>query len=98
MRHNQLYSLGARNLLILNVPPIYRVENANSTGWTRAEIPTYNQRIERMIQKLSRRWPDFKVFALNVHDLLIDALDSPESFELAAGVKELHKTCAAYLV
>lgn len=97
----QLYDAGARNIAILNVPPIdrspgslkmdpaYRKIIAKAVG----EI---NWRLLQMVKYFNKNHPDTKMFYFDTNYVFTIALDKPSSFAETQGLKEVKTFCTAY--
>ncbi|KUJ14036.1 uncharacterized protein LY89DRAFT_590729 [Mollisia scopiformis] len=98
---SSLYGAGARNFLLLNVPPLERIwqppwvskEAIEKYG---SDAKMYNRRINRVAASLKAEFADANVFVYDVHRLFNEALDEPKRFEQLRGIKNTTEFCPSY--
>lgn len=98
-----LYGAGARNFLLLNVPPLERTSQladgevaANIRVKYKSDVGTYNKRIEDVAKGLKTRRGDANVFVTDTYSLFNKALDNPKSFETTNGILNTTTPCESY--
>lgn len=97
----QLYSYGARNFLLLNVPPIDRTPGsrilspANRTAEA-GYIGRFNFRHGALAWSLAGKHPDTTVFQLDTNYLFTRVIEDPTQFPETAGYRNTTNDCAAY--
>lgn len=95
---DRLYRLGARNFLIINVPPIDIVLNQNYARQIDLadQIREFNGRLINMHHKLLRRHHGATYFFYNVHKLWTQVVQKPESFRMTMSLKNVTGYCEYY--
>ena len=98
---DQLYQVGARNFLFINVPPVERspgtimqgpsVQNAEG-----ADIEAFNLGIQRLATNLSVTYNDTTVFHFDANAIFSQVLDDPSSYPQTALYRNTTGYCAAY--
>ena len=91
----QLYSWGARQFLLLNVPPIDRAQE-DRKGEIRRDVYEFNAHLERMHAKLVSRHPDAAFYLFDINTLWSEALDKPTKFTQTSKLKKLDEPCDIY--
>ena len=97
----QLYATGARNFLLINVPPInlspdFMSRGANAQKQVAAAIADWNGRVTGLAGSFSGQHPDTSVFAFDSHKLFSEILANPASHKETAGIKKTTSFCQAY--
>lgn len=93
----RLYDDGARNFLLLNVPPIERIGVAGKdTAQKRADVAEFNRLMRVTRNSLMREFGDINVRLFDTYQLWCDVLDHPDAFEQTKGITRLVDPCAAY--
>ena len=98
---DQLYKYGARNFLILNVPPLERAPVAVQAGQQSIEqharaVSDWNRLLAPVAQNLSATYPDVKAFVYDTYSLFNEILNSPSSNKETAGLKNTTTYCQTY--
>jgi hypothetical protein len=96
-----LYGTGARNFLLLNVPPLERCWQPPSVGQDvrdkyASDVGTYNRRVQNVAEGLKAEFKDANVFHFDVNTLFNQALDDPSRFEQLSGILNTTGFCPAY--
>jgi len=96
-----LYQTGARNFLILNVPPFDR--SPMLAGRDPALIPlmedtvaAYNKNLTKAIDYFGESHANTTVFQFDAHSLFSEILDWPCSHEATCAVQDTFTFCRAY--
>jgi phospholipase/lecithinase/hemolysin len=97
----QLYSVGARNFLFLNVPPISRAPTTTQKGNNASvleELDTkdFNHHVAAMARRFAHTHRDTTVFHFNTHSTFAAVLDDPAVFTQTAMYKNTTDYCTAY--
>lgn len=97
----QVYSVGARNFLFLNVPPVQRAPLTAAQGPTAeasegAAIEEWNNRLIDLTRQLRRNHPDVTTFTFDTYDLFNTVLNNPSIFPQTAQYKNTTGYCVAY--
>ena len=93
----RLYDDGARNFLLLNVPPIERIGVAGEdTAQKRADVEDFNRLLRVMRNSLMREFTDMSVRLFDTNKLWGDVLNDPDAFEQTKGITRLVDPCMAY--
>lgn len=98
---NSLYGVGARNFLLLNVPPIDRcfffppVSQEVKDNY-KADIATYNRHIQSVAGDLQGEFLPANVWVFDTNSLFNEALDDPMRFEQTKDIKNTDSFCPAY--
>ena len=98
---HQLYQSGARNFLILNVPPVNRAPLTTALGSSdiqleASDITDFNNRIQTLASNLTDEYSDTTVFVYDTRTLFNQVLDDPQQFNETAGYKNTTGYCVAY--
>lgn len=88
----QLYQSGARNYLIIDVPPINRGPDKQSKD----SIASWNAALTIMLTTLSNRYTDATFFRMGMHGLFDEVLDNVSVSNYTAGYKDTTTDCKAY--
>ena len=96
-----LYGAGARNFLLLNVPPLERTWQEEAVRKTRipkfkAGVVSWNQRIEQVVKGLKTQHSDASVFLFDTNQLLHQALDDPTRFPATRSIQNTSEFCKLY--
>ena len=97
----KLYTVGARNFVFLNVPPIQRspltAEQGEATvALQRNAVMDFNKGLDAMVKKFSATRPETTTYHLNTYDLFMEVLDNPTSYPQTAIYRNTTTFCAAY--
>jgi len=93
----RLYDDGARNFLLLNLPPMDRIGVAGEdTAQKRADVAEFNRLLRVMRNSLMREFADMSVRLFDTNKLWSDVLDDPDAFEQTKGITRLVDPCVAY--
>ncbi|KAF4976140.1 hypothetical protein FZEAL_7159 [Fusarium zealandicum] len=99
----KLYAEGARNFLLVNVPPIERAPRITGSSAAATRVPlarnatlSFNKHIEWLANRIRTRHTDTKVFLFDSHTLFNNVIDNPQQFEQTEGFKTTTKYCTAY--
>jgi lysophospholipase L1-like esterase len=98
---SSLYGTGARNFLLLTLPPLERVWQPPEIGQDiknkiGSDTAAYNARVRRVAGKLKTQFPDTNVFVFDVNKLFNRALDDPHQFEQLRGISNTTGFCPSY--
>ena len=98
---DELYQAGARNFLLLNVPPVNLAPFTTSQGASAisaegAAIEGFNNRISNLAYSVEYTYTDSTVFQFDTHSLFNQVLDYPAAYSQTAGYKNTTAFCAAY--
>lgn len=98
-----LYEEGARNFMLINVPPIDRapVTTGFSTAATRvpechAAIANWNERLQDLQTDLTAAYSDATVFYIDANTLFNDVIDDPTEFAATSTYQDTADYCAEY--
>lgn len=91
-RHRELvgdlYDLGARSFLLLNVPPLERAPRTTGSSAAEERIPieratvrVYNSRVEALQEDLQGDYDDITVFLYDISSLFERVIDDASQFE-----------------
>lgn len=93
----KLYSLGARNFLFMNVPPLDQIGEANEyTVHKRNDILAYNARLRQLRNAVVAELPDINTRLFDTRQLYADVIRTPERFEQTKGMTRMDRDCPAY--
>jgi phospholipase/lecithinase/hemolysin len=97
----QVIALGAKNILLLNVPPFDRAplqigQGPDSQAIAAAGIANFNARIVRLASSIERAHRGTVVFEFNTHELYTNALNDPTAYPETALYKNLTAFCNDY--
>ncbi|KAK4503901.1 hypothetical protein PRZ48_004816 [Zasmidium cellare] len=95
-----LYETGARNVVILNVPPIDRDPITTETGEAavesqRTDIAAWNGNVSRIVKNLNRK-PDATAFLFDTNALYNRVIDEPCSYPETCALKATSGYCPMY--
>lgn len=98
---NSLYGTGARNFLLMNVPPLERVWQPPSVPQSEkdkygSDALMYNRRIQRVASALKTEYHEANVWVFDVHKIVNEALDDPRRFPQTSGIKNMTEFCKKY--
>lgn len=98
---NSLYGTGARNFLLLNMPPLERCwqpgeDGPNISEKLKSDGAVYNQRIQQAAKGLKKTFKDTNVFLLDTDKLFNQALDDPKSFPQTSRILNTTEPCMEY--
>lgn len=98
---DELYYVGARNFLFVNVPPVDRAPlntatTADDQAAVKADILAWNTLLTTMAQDLKKTNPDVNIFTVDANLLFTQVLDNPASNPLTAGYLNTTSYCDAY--
>ncbi|CAD6575220.1 MAG: hypothetical protein ASARMPREDX12_007151 [Alectoria sarmentosa] len=94
----QLYLTGARNFLILNIPPLDLMPFSRKWGHPvppRA-VSDWNARLAYLASSLTHVHPDVTVFQFDTHALFTKVIDDPKSYQQTAIYKNTADNCEEY--
>ncbi|GAA5824102.1 hypothetical protein JCM5353_006145 [Sporobolomyces roseus] len=94
---NELYDLGARNILFLNVPPTHKTpyvktKSAKDIATFETLIASYNHRLFSFVTNLVDLHPEMKVALFDTQSFFTTILDSPQQY----GFKQSTNFCDQY--
>lgn len=93
----QLYNLGARNFLLLNVPPVHKAhQKADYATFEGSAILDWNKELVGMRDGFAHAHRDAFVFLFDAHTLWTRALARPKRFEETRALKVLSEPCDGY--
>ena len=92
---DRLYHLGARNFLILSVPPMNVTEGDKQVERLQpaVQIDEFNRRLANMREKLRKRHQGSTYFLFDAHRLWISAMYSPRGFKQLKESKNVTSHC-----
>ena len=95
---DRLHALGARNFLIINVPPVDTVivTNMDHKSSPQAYIKDFNIRLDQMHKKLRRRHKDATYFLFDVHSVWSRVLQAPHDFGHYTDLRNVTGWCPYY--
>ncbi|KAF8850272.1 hypothetical protein BDZ45DRAFT_751925 [Acephala macrosclerotiorum] len=98
---NSLYGTGARNFLLMNVPPLERVWQPPSVPQAEkdkygSDALMYNRRVEKVAGALKGEFDDANVWVFDTHRIVNEALDDPKRFWQTSGIKNTTEFCKKY--
>ncbi|KAH8424030.1 SGNH/GDSL hydrolase family protein [Aspergillus melleus] len=98
-----LYDLGARSFLLLNVPPLERAPRTTGSSAAEERIPIeraavkdYNSRVDALQEDLQGNYDDVTVFLYDTYSLFDKVIDDASQFEQTQGYKDTTSYCSAY--
>lgn len=98
-----VYKTGARNFLLLNVPPVNLAPLTlakNDDGYSVREegkvIAAWNQRVKRLARAFSAEYPAAKVFVHDTWTLFSNVIANPNAWPQTSALKNVTGFCAAY--
>ena len=96
-----MYDAGARNILVINVPPIDRAPgslgmSAKYRATIAKAIGEVNWRLKQLVFYFNKNHPDSKMFYFDTNYVFSIALDNPTSFAETARIKDRKQYCPAY--
>ncbi len=97
----QLAGAGARNVVLLNVPPVDRSPLATGQGSAAAEleaadVAAFNALVADLARRFKSAQPAANVWLYDAHRDFAAALDRPAAFAQTAGLRNTTAYCAAY--
>lgn len=97
---DQLYTAGARSLLLVNVPPVDRSPLTVSAGAAaqaseKSVIAAWNKNVTLLASQLQREHRDLSVFVFDANSLFTEVLDKPCSFVETCAYKNTTDYCVA---
>ena len=99
LTHLKLYKNGARNFLVLDVPPIDRSPEAAIKGkaqlWKKNVI-IFNTHVSNMITALANKYPDATFFRMGINGRFSNVLDNVSYSVPTKVYKDTTELCAAY--
>lgn len=98
---SSLYGTGARNFLLLTVPPLERTPypsyvSQKTIDRHASDTETYNLRVKQVAEELKNRYEDVNLFVFDLHKLFNDALDDVTRFEQTSGIRNTTEYCTKY--
>jgi phospholipase/lecithinase/hemolysin len=98
---DELYTAGARNFLLLNVPPIERAPLTAEQGSDAMEledtmITDWNERLADLADSIRTGYNGTFVAEFDYHSLMGDVLDDPKTYPETEGYKNTTTYCEAY--
>lgn len=95
---SQLYHAGARNFLMMNIPPFDSTLPAGKPGLLElaADIADFNTRLSAMRYDLLDKYPAMNIFFYDVHALFLSAIENPKRYSQTAQLRETRRPCKAY--
>lgn len=94
----QLYTTGARNFLLLNIPPLDRMPFSRKWGHpvpTRA-VSDWNTGLAYLASNLTHNHPDATVFQFDAHALFNQVMDDPKSYNQTKVYQRTKDNCEEY--
>ncbi|CZR68815.1 uncharacterized protein PAC_18715 [Phialocephala subalpina] len=97
---NSLYGAGARNFLLLNVPPMERTWQPEDIGQEikdkfKSDVAVYNERVRKAAEELNT-FEGTNVWLFDTNTLFNQALDNPTSFAQTSGILNTTTPCGNY--
>jgi phospholipase/lecithinase/hemolysin len=97
----KLYRAGARNFLIMNVPPIHRApftarEGDRNVARNKESVEDFNGRIMDMASGMVQKHEDIAVYLLDTYSLYNEVLNDPQSRTETTGYRNTTGSCPAY--
>lgn len=94
----QLYNTGARNFLILNIPPLDRMPFSRKWKYPvpPLAVSDWNARLAFVASDLRLNHPDATVFHFDTHALFNDVIDDPKSYPQTSIYGETRDDCEEY--
>ncbi|KAK8167879.1 hypothetical protein BKA80DRAFT_52415 [Phyllosticta citrichinensis] len=97
----QLYGVGARNFLFLNVPPVQYSPTTNSLGKSSEKleadaIDEWNDMVTQLADGLRNKHPDTAVFNFDTYSLFRKVQKDPTKFKQTEGYKNTTGFCPLY--
>lgn len=98
---DSLYGTGARNFLLLSMPPLERCWQPGENGLKvsqklKTDGAVYNERVHNAARGLKKNFQDTNVWIFDTDNLFKQALDDPKSFPQTSGILNTTAPCAAY--
>lgn len=93
-----LYLAGARNFMLINLPPIDLSPPLEGTerSVTGDSVRLYNKQIELSMQRLRHSHSDVTMFSLDVNRLIRQVIQNPDSFQATKNVHDTTHYCPTY--
>ncbi|KAF8852714.1 hypothetical protein BDZ45DRAFT_599510 [Acephala macrosclerotiorum] len=97
---DSLYGAGARNFLLLNVPPLERTWQPEENGQEikdklKSDGAVYNQRVKSAAEDL-KKFDGTNVWLFDTNTLFNQALDDPKMFPQTSGILNTTTPCGKY--
>ena len=93
-----LYEHGARNYLILDVPPIYKAHpTASYASFEASAVLNFNMQLNATVLHFRSKHSDVTLFAFSTHRLWSEVLEAPGVFEATRQLARLEQPCPAYM-
>lgn len=93
----QLYTAGARNFLLLNVPPLHRGPHHSKSSSLANSISSWNGRLANLATNFGSVYARTSVFLFDTYDLFNKILDAPADFEQTRHLGNLEDQCDKYV-
>jgi phospholipase/lecithinase/hemolysin len=98
---NQLYSLGARNFLILNVPPVDQSPGttkygANASAMEKVAIQGFNTDLASMLSGFKKDYSDITYFLYDTNSLFTNILANPSLYSQTQTYTVMNACCQFY--
>lgn len=93
-----LYTDGARNFMLMNIPPIDLAPPfANTERYLEDHhVQRFNEQIELSTQRLKRLYPDVTIFSIDLNSLIRQAIRNPQRFAATKGILDTTTYCPTY--
>ncbi|VUC20931.1 unnamed protein product [Clonostachys rosea] len=102
-RIDSLYETGARNFLLLSVPPLERAPRTTQSSDAENRVPLmkdavqdWNQRLEVFKRRIQYLHSNANVFLFDTYSLFQKVIDDPAQYEETAIYKDTTTYCSAY--
>ncbi|KAI9669952.1 MAG: hypothetical protein M1831_006988 [Alyxoria varia] len=92
---HDLYNAGARNFLLLNVPPFDRVLHSSNSSLTK-NINDYNHEIVSLQREMNENYKDVTTFVFDLHAFFVYLLKHSVAMPQTAHLRNLTGTCPMY--
>lgn len=99
----KLYDAGARNYVLLNVPPLERMPRTTQSSAAETRIPLqkaavadWNARLQVLIRDLKKAHKDATIFKYDTYGLFGRVMDTPDRYKETAVYKNTTSQCEAY--
>ncbi|KAL9133146.1 MAG: hypothetical protein Q9175_005679 [Cornicularia normoerica] len=94
----QLYTTGARNFLILNIPPLDRMPFARKMAYPlpHRAVSDWNAGLASLASNLTLAHPDATVFHFDTHALFAEVIDDPKSYPQTTIYRNTREPCEEY--
>jgi phospholipase/lecithinase/hemolysin len=96
-----LYNAGAKNFVLLNVPPVDRspltlAQTAENQASEKADITAFNSAVADLAKSVKKAHGDVNVFTVDTNKVFTQVLDKPSSYKATALYKNTTAFCDAY--